>query len=160
MALEKALRTDCQSQVKPFPLLIVIPKYLAFFTQGRLIPSTEISLQGDRYLIPILRHIDFPALICKSKHFKDNTVKSKRVCRSLTEILNKIRSSAYKKLLKQHLLIKQPHLIFSKFVSTISMYAEKGRGDKIPPCLTPASKETGSDSTLFHFIRAVLLLYL
>ena len=68
-----------------------------------------------------------------------------RDCKSLTDILSKIRSSEYKKLLKHLLFIKQPCEVFSSSDKTTSIYAEKRSGDKIPPCLTPDNKQTGFD---------------
>src|SRR6267154_5790166 len=65
-----------------------------------------------------------------------------------------IRSSAYRKLLKQPLLIKHPAEVFSRSISTISINAEKSRGERTLPCLTPDSISTGPDSELFHFTCA------
>ena len=46
--------------------------------------------------------------------------------------------------------MKHPNLDVSKFCNTVSTYNANKIGDKIPPCLTPASKGTAFDNLFFY----------
>src|SRR6267154_2663779 len=76
-------------------------------------------------------------------------------CKSETDGLNSRISSAYRKQFKGQPLRKQPNLEPESSAIMISKYAENKRGERMPPCLTPAVKVTGSDTALFHLILAV-----
>jgi len=54
-------------------------------------------------------------------------------------------SAAYMKLFKQRLKIKQPILEFSSLSRRVSIYKENRRGERMPPCLTPAETLTGTE---------------
>src|SRR2546425_2273362 len=132
-ALKKEHLAICQLHVNLAPYLILIPSYFASDAHRSGISLTTISLHSARKRPPILKQEDFSILICKSKIFKISKLLSVRNCRSITEILNRIRSSAYKKLLRHCPFRKHPRLDFSNSVSKMSMKEEKSRGDKILP---------------------------
>ena len=92
--------------------------------------------------------------ICRSIEFKIELLKLIKALRSVIDVLIKIRSSAYKKLLRHLPFRLQPRWLFASTVNKISMKVEKKRGDKMPPCLTPEVIGTGSERELFQITRA------
>src|ERR1043165_8766168 len=79
-------------------------------------------------------------------------------CKSETEILSNIKSSAYMKLLQHLPFTKQPKPDSCNFSRTQSTYNVNSTGDKIPPCFKPDSSGTLCEIQFFHLTLVKLLL--
>ena len=76
---------------------------------------------------------------------------SKSFCKSVTEIVNNTKSSAYITLLRHLLRKKQPRPDSSNLSRTESMKIENKNGESTLPCLTPAVSLVGLENLLHQW---------
>ena len=72
------------------------------------------------------------------------------ICKSLRDVDNNIKSSAYMNILKKQNFIEHPILAEFIFSSKSSMYTSNRIGEIMPPCHTPASKRARFEKQTPH----------